>query len=123
MKTVLASALLLVTLGASAASPLQVFAQDPQLGLERPVNPRSGLPCPSPGLYSRTRPDPPNVPTRVGAAMFFHDISQLNDVDQTITADVYIQLRWRDPRLADERRGDGSADCPVPGDALWTSVM
>jgi hypothetical protein len=46
--------------------------------------------------------------------MFFHDISQLNDVDQTITADVYILLRWRDPRLADERRGDGSADCPVP---------
>jgi hypothetical protein len=55
--------------------------------------------------------------------MFFHDISHLNDVDQTITADAYILLRWRDPRLADERRADGSADCPVPGDALWTPVI
>ena len=123
MKTVLVSALLLVTLGSYAASPVHVFAQDPQLGLERPVNPRSGLPCPSPGLYSRTRPDRPGVPTLVGAGMFFHDISQLNDVDQTITADVYILLRWRDPRLADERRADSSADCPVPGDALWTPVI
>jgi hypothetical protein len=121
MKTVLASALLLVTLGSYAASPGHVFAQDPQL--ERPVNPRSGLPCPSTGLYSRTRPDRPGVPTRVGAAMFFNDISQLNDVEQTITADAYILLRWRDPRLADERRGDGSADCPVPGDALWTPAI
>ena len=123
MKTVLASALLLVTLGSYAASPAHVSAQDPQLGLERPVNPRSGLPCPSPDRYSRTRPDPPGVPTLVGAGMFFHDISQLNDVDQTITADVYILLRWRDPRLADARRADGSADCPVPGDALWTPVI
>ena len=123
VKTVLASALLLVTLGSYAASPGHLFAQDPQVGLERPVNPRSGLPCPSTGQYSRTRPDPPGVPTRVGAAMFFHDISQLNDVEQTITADVYILLRWRDPRLADKRRGDGSADCPVPGDALWTPVI
>jgi hypothetical protein len=55
--------------------------------------------------------------------MSFHDISQLDDVDQTITADVYILLRWRDPRLADERRADGSADCPLPGDALWTPVI
>ena len=68
-------------------------------------------------------PDPPGVPTVVGLSMLFQDISQLNDVEQTITADVYVIARWRDPRLADPGRGDGSADCPVPGDELWKPVI
>jgi hypothetical protein len=59
----------------------------------------------------------------VGAALFFQDVSNLNDVDQTITADMTLILRWRDARLADERRGDASADCPVPGSSLWVPAV
>jgi hypothetical protein len=55
--------------------------------------------------------------------MFFQDVTQLNDVDQTLTADMYVLVRWRDPRLADPRRGDGSAECPLPGVNLWIPVI
>jgi hypothetical protein len=55
--------------------------------------------------------------------MFFQDVTQFNDVDQTLTADVYVLVRWRDPRLADPRRGDGSAECPLPGANLWSPIV
>ncbi len=94
-------------------------AQDARQYLEVPVDPRSGIPCPSPSLYSSLRPDPAGVPTVVGLTMMLQDISRFNDVEQTLTADLYVVARWRDPRLADPTRGTGSADCPVPGKELW----
>jgi len=108
---------------AAVLSPHALAAQTPGQDLERPVNPRSGIPCPTPDQYSRERPDPPGTPTVVGAAMFFQDVTQFNDVDQTLTADVYIVVRWRDPRLADPRRGDASAECPLPGANLWSPIV
>jgi len=113
----------LLAAGLSALSATPVAAQDVRADLVSPVNPRSALACPSPDVYSRTRPDPPGTPTLVGVAMFFHDVSNLNDGDQTITADVTVMLRWRDTRLADQTRGDASADCPVPGTNLWVPVI
>jgi hypothetical protein len=53
----------------------------------------------------------------------FQDVSHLSDVDQTMTADVYVLARWRDGRLADPSRGEGSADCPVPRDRLWMPAI
>ena len=103
--------------------PASLLADDAREYLEAAVNPRSGVPCPSPDLYSPVRADPPGVPTMVGLSLRFQDISQLNDVDQTITTDVYVFVRWRDPRLADPGRGDGSADCPVPGGELWKPAI
>jgi hypothetical protein len=98
-------------------------AQDVVRYLEAPVNPRSGVPCPSRELYSPLRPDPAGVPTVVALYMAFQDISRFNDTEQTMTADVYVAMRWRDPRLADPARGDGSADCPVPGKELWMPLI
>jgi len=103
----------------SCTAGVSLEAQDTRQYLEMPVNPRSGIPCPAPSLYSPLRPDPDGVPTLVGLTMMFQDISRFNDVEQTLTADVYILARWRDPRLADPSRGDGSADCAVPGQELW----
>jgi hypothetical protein len=117
------AACLLLTAALGAASVGHAAAQDHRADLERPPNPRSGLPCPSRDQYSRTRPDPPGTPTVVGASIFFQDVSHLNDVDQTVTADIIVLVRWRDPRLVDERRGDASADCPVPGDELWLPAV
>jgi hypothetical protein len=59
------------------------------------------------------------TPTVVGLTMMFQDISRLNDVEQTMAADVTVIARWRDPRLADPARGGGSADCALPGKNLW----
>jgi hypothetical protein len=100
-------------------------AQDPDLAreLEAPINPRSGASCPTAKQYSVTRPDPPGVPTTVALGLFFQDVSNLSDADQTLNADLYTIIRWRDPRLADPLRGDGSADCPVPGQALWIPAI
>jgi len=117
------TALVFQLFAAAVLSPHALAAQTPGQDLERPVNPRSGLPCPTPDQYSRERPDPPGAPTVVGAAMFFQDVTQFNDVDQTLTADVYVVVRWRDPRLADPRRGDGSAECPLPGANLWSPIV
>ena len=100
-----------------------VDAQDVRQYLELPVNPRSGIACPSPSQYSSLRPDPPGVPTVVALTLMFQDISQFNDVAQTMTSDVYILVRWRDPRLADPSRGNSSADCPVPGNELWMPAI
>ncbi len=69
------------------------------------------------------RPDPAGTPTVVSLTMVFQDISRLNEAEQTMTADVYILARWRDPRLAAPARRDGSADCAPPGKGLWMPAV
>ena len=100
-----------------------LMAEDGVRDLEAPVNPRAQSPCPAAHQYSLLRPDPPGVPTIVALGLFFQDISNLSDVDQTMSADIYLLARWRDPRLADAHRGDGSADCPVPVRELWMPAI
>src|SRR5262249_59507216 len=53
----------------------------------------------------------------------FQDVASLSDVDQSVDADIYVVERWRDPRLADSRRPDGSADCPPPEGRLWMPAL
>ena len=77
--------------------------------LEREASPKSGVPCPSPDAYSLQRPDANGVPTVVAVGLFFQDIAQLSDVEQTLEADVYVVARWLDPRLSDPARGNQSA--------------
>src|SRR5262245_47685117 len=78
------AALLLLTLPALASPPTfdEVKAE-----LDQPIEPRGTGSCPAPEQFSMTRPDPPGTPTVVGLAALFQDISALNDIDQTITAD------------------------------------
>ena len=47
-----------------------------------------------------TRPDPEGVPTSVTAAIYLLDLSSIRDVRQSFTADVFLALEWKDPRLA-----------------------
>jgi len=104
-------------------SAVSLTAQDGVNDLEREASARSGLACPAQASYSLTRPDPEGTPTLVAVGVFFQDIAQLNDVDQTMDADVYVVVRWRDPRLADPSRGTGSAECRVPDGALWMPAL
>jgi hypothetical protein len=59
----------------------------------------------------------------VGIGAYFQDVSMLSDLDQTLDTDVYIFVRWRDPRLADAARTAGSAECPMPAGKLWMPVI
>jgi hypothetical protein len=109
-----------LTLDEPAAVP--AIAADVMADLERDIAPRSAA-CPDPALYSPLRPDPAQGPTFVGLALFFQDVASFSDLDQTLDADVYVVARWRDSRLADPARGDGSADCPVPQGRLWMPAL
>jgi len=108
--------------GASPAFPEELPA-DVVADLEREVGPRSGAACPDAGVLSLTRPDPAAGPTVIGLGVFFQDVASLSDVDQTLDADVYVFARWRDPRLADPARGDGSVECPVLENRLWIPAI
>jgi hypothetical protein len=102
-----------------AGLPSGLWAQDIISDLETITTPRSGIACPSVDRYSPIRPDPPGTPTTVGIGLFLNDISNLNDLDQTLDADVWVVVRWRDTRLADATRGDNAAECPPPEGGLW----
>jgi hypothetical protein len=107
----------------SAAAHAEQSPADVILDLERAVAPRSGVACPDRSAYSLARPGPAGTPTLVGLAVYFLDVAQLNDVEQTMDLDVYVIARWRDPRLADESRGEGSADCAALAGAIWMPAL
>ena len=57
-------------------------------------------PAPVRGRIAPPRPEPEAGPTRVSVGLYVIDISKINDVDQSMTADFAVRLTWRDPRLA-----------------------
>jgi hypothetical protein len=46
------------------------------------------------------RPDPPGQATRVSVGIYVVDVPEIDDAERTFTVDVYLILRWKDPRLA-----------------------
>jgi hypothetical protein len=49
-----------------------------------------------------TRPDPESGPTALRVHVFVIDVDGVSDADQTFTANIYFEISWKDPRLADE---------------------
>lgn len=47
-----------------------------------------------------SRPDEDKGPTQVNAAMWVMDIDSINSSGQNFVANVFVVLRWKDPRLA-----------------------
>jgi hypothetical protein len=82
----------------------------------------SGL-CPSPEQFSMERPDPPGTVTKVGVGVFFLDLFEIDDVEQTFNGDVLFVMQWTDPRLADPARGEGRAFCTIPFAEVWMPVL
>ena len=110
---------LAVTATAATGNP----AADLAAQLQRRIVTGGTATCPDGVLYSVTRPDATAGPTVVGIAAFFQDLVAISDVDQTLDMDVYLMARWRDPRLSDPKRGETSADCPVPAGKLWMPLI
>ncbi len=66
---------------------------------EVPPDGTKPAPCTVPPGVVDTRPNPKGVPTRVSFGFYVIDIRAINDVEQSFTADIFLSLRWKDPRL------------------------
>ena len=58
-----------------------------------------------------SRPGEPGSPTRVETGVFIIDVDRIDTVNQSFDANVFVSLRWRDPRLA--HGGPGSIRVPL----------
>jgi hypothetical protein len=68
-----------------------------------------------PPNISGTRPDPAGEPTVITISPLLLDVSRVDDADQSFTADFFLLMRWRDPRLA----GAFASTQRVPVDRVW----
>lgn len=92
---VVAAAVLAVVAGAAWAGP-----------------PAATLPAARPSIGW---PQPGEGPTKVFVTLWFADIDSIDSANQNYVANVYVGLRWKDPRLAHD--GDGPRVCRV--DDIW----
>lgn len=56
--------------------------------------------CTAPGYMLDVRPNPSGQATVVIFGLRVLDVLEINDVDQTISLDMAVRMRWTDPRLA-----------------------
>lgn len=56
--------------------------------------------CAPPNIRTDVRPDPAGVPTDVTVGAYVVDLRGIDDVEQTITLDIALRMRWTDARLA-----------------------
>jgi hypothetical protein len=68
------------------------------------------------------RPDPRGTPTRVEMSVFLLDVISIDDLDQEFSADLYVNVRWRDVRLAVEET-DGARERVLPLAAVWQPML
>ena len=86
------------------------------------AEPPSGLPtdeCAVPSGVAGNRPDSGDGPTTVSVGLYVIDITNIDDVAQAFTADVYLTAEWRDGRLSAERLGHSLAGCSLSLADLW----
>lgn len=68
-----------------------------------------------PNDVSGTRPNAGSGATEVSVGLYLIDVSRVNGADQSFTADLFILLRWHDPRL----EGVFEATERVPLESVW----
>ena len=74
-----------------------------------------GATAPSPLPPTPPRPEAEAGPTKVSYAVWIGDITQIDSVAQTFSANLVLLLRWRDPQLA--HAGPGTKQYAL--DAIW----
>ncbi len=62
---------------------------------------------------------PPNGPIKVYVAIFIVDVDDINGANQSFDANVHVQYRWRDPRLAHK----GTKSIVRALDEIWNPVI
>jgi len=84
-----------------------------------PAAGRDSTGCEVPSGISVKRPDPKGVPTKVSIGTYVNKILDINDIQQTFTADIFVRVQWKDPRLVDKSQGGSLAGCKVLLDDVW----
>ena len=56
--------------------------------------------CQLPEMGTLTRPDPKGTPTPVAVKLYVIDVEEVDAADQSFTADFFVILKWKNPRLA-----------------------
>ena len=70
------------------------------------------------GDLTGTRPNAGGEPEEITVSLGLLDIAEINDRDQLFTVDAYVEIAWRDPRLAVD--GDSETDLRIfPLDEVW----
>jgi len=70
--------------------------------------------CALPDIQANERPNPDGPPTEVSLGFRLIDVTNIDDITQSITADFLLVQSWTDSRLADF---DG---CNFSLDEIWT---
>lgn len=58
--------------------------------------------CKPANIKTGIRPNAGGAPTNVTVAIYIADFLGVNDVDQQLDLDIYVEFSWFDPRLADK---------------------
>ncbi|MEP2027314.1 MAG: hypothetical protein ABJI96_01250 [Paracoccaceae bacterium] len=74
-------------------------------------------PCGPPTYRTEVRPNSSEQPTVVSMGMRLLDLTEINDVDQTISVDFAVKMQWVDSRLA------SFGGCNLPIDQVWFPEM
>ena len=69
--------------------------------------------CAPPNYPTDVRPEPHSAATEITIGMRVFDITEINDVNQTISIDIAYRMSWSDPRLADK------AGCKLSTSNVW----
>jgi hypothetical protein len=73
-----------------------------------------GDPCALPDMRTDERPGAGGPPIKVSVGLRMVDLTNINDVNQTLTGDFAVFLTWTDPRLAHLK------GCKVSLDDIWS---
>jgi hypothetical protein len=73
-----------------------------------------GDPCAAPDVRTDVRPGAGGPPTEVSVGIRMIDLTEINDVSQTLTGDFAVRITWTDPRLAHLE------GCEISLDDIWS---
>lgn len=79
--------------------------------------------CTIPASAAATRPDSEAGPTIVRVGIYVIDLTHIEEVEKTFTADVNLTLSWRDPRLSATALGRSLAGCAVTLAEIWDPAV
>ena len=74
-------------------------------------------PCTAPNIRPDVRPNAGGQPIRVSVGIHMIDLMGIDDINQTLTGDFGVFLRWVDPRLS-QLEG-----CKMPIDDIWSPEL
>jgi len=92
--------------------PLVSFAQTIDSAMDT-------LDCSVPKNTQAIRPGPEGEKTKVDMGFFLIDIKEIDDVEQTFTADIVFNASWNDPRLSEESLGRSLERCIIKLGDIW----